>query len=444
MRRGMVVVGMSHRTSPVALRERLAASGERLVEEVEALASEAGLEHALLLSTCNRVEIYVGGVEGEAGVRARRWLERRAGEGIEGYLYEHRGEAAVRHALRVASSLDSMVVGEPQILGQVKEAFAAAKASGLLGGLLDRCFTHAFAVAKRVRTETAIAAGSVSVSSIAGDLAKKIFGDLEGRRVLLLGAGEMGEQAAKHLTKSGASLYVVNRSREKAEAVANEHGGHARTLEELAAELVQADVAIASTSSSQFVVTPELMKSVMKARRHRPLFLIDIAVPRDVDPRVGKMDNVFLYDVDDLEKVAEDNLSARRREADRAEEIVAREVAVFETWRRQSELTPTIVGLRERVRTVLSAELERTLPRLDGLTDRERRSLQKMVDAMTNKLLHHPIAELKAGADTEDGKVLVDAARRLFELDAEPEAPTEETNVGVALDPSGNSRKVAS
>jgi glutamyl-tRNA reductase len=422
----VAVLGMSHRTSPVELRERLAVSGEALVAEVRSLATDAALEEAVLLSTCNRVEVYLGAsASPETVARVRRWLERRAGEPVDGYLYEHHGPGAVRHAFRVASSLDSMVVGEPQILGQVKEAYAAAKAGGALGSLLDRCFSQAFAVAKRVRTETEIAAGSVSVSSIAGDLAKKIFADLEGRRVLLIGAGEMGEQAAKHLRKSGASLYVVNRSREKAEALAKEHGGHARGLEELAAELTLADVAIASTSSPRFVITPGLMRGVIKARRHRPLFLIDIAVPRDVDPRVGNMDNVFLYDVDDLEKVAQENLSARRREADKAEQIVALEVESFEKWRRTSELTPTIVGLRDRVRSVLQSELERTLPRLGGLGDAERHALERMIDSMTNKLLHRPIAELKAGADGPDGKALVDAARRLFELDASPPpAPT--------------------
>lgn len=415
----VAVLGMSHRTSPVELRERLASGGEALVAELRSLTADVPLEEALLLSTCNRVEVYVGtDAAAETLARVRRWLAQRAGEPVDAYLYDHRGAGAVRHAFRVASSLDSMVVGESQVLGQVKEAYAAARAAGALGGLLDRCFNQALAVAKRVRSETEIAAGSVSVSSIAGDLAKTIFADLEGRRVLLIGAGEMGEQAAKHLRKSGASLYVVNRSLEKAEALAREHGGHARGLEELAAELTLADVAIASTSSPRFVITPELMRGVIKARRHRPLFLIDIAVPRDVDPRVGDMDNVFLYDVDDLEKVAEENLSARRREADKAEQIVALEVEAFERWRRGNALTPTIVGLRERVRALLQEELERTLPRLDGQGEPHRQALERMLDAMTSKLLHRPIAELKANADGPDGKALVDATRRLFDLDA--------------------------
>ncbi len=431
----LLVIGMSHRSSPVAVRERLAVEGEALVAAVRGLVDETRLRELLLLSTCNRVEIYAGADDPSASAAVRRWLDARAGESVASYLYEHRGESATRHVFRVASSLDSMVIGEPQILGQVKEAYAAAKASGVCGGLLDRCFTTAFGVAKRVRTETEIAAGSVSVSSVAGDLAKKIFGELEGRRVLLVGAGEMGEQAAKHLRKSGASLAIVNRSREKAEALASEHGGHARGLEELATELALADVVIASTSSQRFVITAELMRSVIKARRRRPLFLIDIAVPRDVDPRVGDMDNVFLYDVDDLSKVAQENMSARQREAEKAEAIVATEVIAFEKWRRTSELTPTIVSLRERVRETLSGELSRTLPRLNGLGEAERRSLEKMIDAMTNKLLHRAISELKAGADGPDGKMLLEATRRLFDLEAKSEPDTDEVSVQVPIEP---------
>ncbi|HJL20235.1 MAG TPA: glutamyl-tRNA reductase [Sandaracinaceae bacterium LLY-WYZ-13_1] len=421
----LLVIGMNHRTSPVTLRERLAVEGPGLAEEVRRLHDDADLPEVVLLSTCNRVEVYVGGEDRERTAQAvASWLERRAGEPVGDFLYVHHGDEAVRHTFRVASSLDSLVVGEPQILGQVKEAYAAARSGAAVGTLLDRCFTTAFAVAKRVRSETEIAAGSVSVSSIAGDLATKIFGDLEGRRVLLVGAGEMGEQAAKHLRKSGATLYVLNRSPEKAEALAADVGGHARGLEELGSELAQADVAIASTSSPRFVITPELMKGVIKARRHKPIFLIDIAVPRDVDPRVGDMDNVFLYDVDDLEQVAAENLTARRREAERAEQIVGHEVVAFEKWRRSGALKPTIVGLRKRVRGVLQAELERTLPRLGDLGDKERRSLDKMVDAMTNKLLHRAVSELKAGADTPDGEALVRTVRRLFDLE-EPSAPAE-------------------
>jgi glutamyl-tRNA reductase len=310
-------------------------------------------------------------------------------------LYQERGVDVVRHAFRVASSLDSLVVGEPQILGQVKEAFDAAKGAGTMGTLLGRCFTQAFATAKRVRNETGIAEGTVSVSSIACELAKKIFGNLEGRRTLLLGAGEMGESAARSLRQTGTNLHVINRSEDRARALADSCGGRAVPYERLAVELADADVVIASTASPKFILTPELMKTVGRSRRHRPLFIIDIAVPRDVDPRVGNMDNVFVYDVDDLLQVAEENLAERTREA---------------------ALAPTIVALRQRFGQIAEEEMQRTLPRLEGLSESDRSVLEAMSRSMVNKLLHEPMTQLKAGAGEPDGPLLIDAVRRLFAI----------------------------
>nr|MDQ3037003.1 glutamyl-tRNA reductase [Myxococcota bacterium] len=353
---------------------------------------------------------------------------------LEPHLYERVGPDAVRHAFRVASSLDSMVVGEPQILGQVKEAYAAATEAGVVGGLLGRCFTKALAVAKRVRHETGIASGSVSVSSIATDLARKIFGDLDGKRVLLIGAGKMGESAAKHLRKQGAQLFVLNRSRERAFELANACGGQPRTLAELPSELAAADVAIASTSSDRFVVTRELMKEVVRARKYRPLFLIDIAVPRNVDPRVGQMENVFVYDVDDLQKVANENLSARKREAEHAERIVEIEARTFEEWRRGLDLKPIIVGLRRHVREVLAAELERTMPRLSGDAARDRAALERMLDAATSKLLHQPLTELKRAGEVGD-QHMIHAIQKLFPVEraeGEPASAAAEPAIAVA------------
>ncbi|MGF1465083.1 MAG: glutamyl-tRNA reductase [Sandaracinaceae bacterium] len=415
----VIVVGMSHRTSPVELRERLAVSGPGLVQRLDDLAGTCQVREALLLSTCNRVEVYLTDDDpAGAARRVRSWLEAQAGEPVGSFLYERRGADAIRHAFRVASSLDSMVVGEPQILGQVKEAVAASKARGGLGGMLERCFHRAFAVAKEVRSQTGIAAGSVSVSSVAAELAAKIFGDLTARRVLLVGAGEMGEAAAKHLRRYGADLYVLNRNKDKAHRLAEANDGHARGWDELEEELVLADVVVSSTSARLFVIRADMMRQVARRRRHRPLFLIDIAVPRDVDPRVGAMDNVFLYDVDDLQKVAAENLDVRRREAERAERFVDREVLAFEHWRRSDGVKPVVVGLRSHVRGVLQGELERTLPRLKSLSAKERASLDRMVNAMVNKLLHHPVSALKADAGA-GGAELVDAARRLFPLDEE-------------------------
>jgi glutamyl-tRNA reductase len=410
------VVGLSHRTAPVELRERLAVPASELPRHVREVAERARLHEAVVISTCNRVEVYGVAGDGQATRRARELLASRVPTGsLEPYLYEWHGADAVRHAFRVASSLDSMVVGEPQILGQVKEAYSAAARAGVLGGLLERCFTRAIAVAKRVRTETGIAAGNVSVSSIATDLARSIFGELEGRRVLLVGAGKMGESAAKHLRKQGAQLFVLNRSRDRALELATACGGEPRALHELPSELVLADVAITSTSSDRFVIGTELIRTVLRQRRYRPLFLIDIAVPRNVDPRVGDMENVFLYDVDDLQKIAQENLARRRREADAAERIVELEAREFERWRRSLDLKPVIVGLREHVRGVLASELERTIPRLSGDPTRDRVALERMIEAATNKLLHHPLSELKHAGETGDD-AFVAFVRRLFPL----------------------------
>lgn len=418
MMRDFVVVGLSHRTAPVEVRERLAVTPDRLQTELRTMAVSLGLDEALLISTCNRVELYATSPDPtEAARSAKQALAQRlADPTIDGVLYQERGIDVIRHAFRVASSLDSLVVGEPQILGQVKEAFDAAKGAGTLGTLLGRCFTQAFATAKRVRNETGIAEGTVSVSSIACELAKKIFGDLEGRQTLLLGAGEMGEAAARSLRQTGTQLHVINRSEERARALAASCGGRPVPYEKLAVELAEADVVIASTASPKFILTPELMKGVVRTRRHRPLFIIDIAVPRDVDPRVGNMDNVFVYDVDDLQQVAEENLAVRAREAAHAERIIEEEVESFLSWRRSLELAPTIVALRKRFGEVADEEIRRAFVRLQNLSDSDRAVLEAMSRSLVNKLLHQPMMQLKAGAGEPDGAFLIDAVRRLFAL----------------------------
>jgi glutamyl-tRNA reductase len=415
----LLLVGLSHHTAPLAVREKLAFSNDEVVAALRAMMEKARLHEAMLVSTCNRVELYATTDAPDDAVRALRdHLGTVAGEADLGpHLYEHTGTAAARHAFRVAASLDSLVVGEPQILGQVKDAFSAASDAGLVGPLLGRCMNRAFAVAKRVRTETGIAAGAVSVSTIACDLAKSIFGDLTGRRVVLVGAGEMGEGAAKALAQQGTLLTVVNRNQERARAVASAVGGEPREFDALAHELTTADVVITSTASPRYVITRELMQGVVKARRHRPLFLIDIAVPRDVDPRIDNMDNVFLFDVDDLEQVAQQNIAARRREAEQAERIVESEVAAFADWQRGLELTPTLVALRERVRTVVKDELARTVPRLKSLSEAEQKTLDAMGEAIVNKLLHRPLSQLKQARDSADGPDLIASVRKLFELD---------------------------
>jgi len=415
----LVVVGVSHHTAPLAVRERIAVNDEQVPHELRAIMTDGAAAEGMLISTCNRVELYGTATDTDQLVnRARSYLRSRAApEAIDGFLYERRGPDAAGHAFRVVSSLDSMVVGEPQILGQMKRAFAVAEAAGAVGTVLGHCFRRAFAVAKRVRTETLVGAGAVSVSSIAVSLAQQIFGDLIGRRVLLVGAGKMGEAAVKSLAKQNARLVVLNRSPERAEELARNWSGEARPLEHLAQELVRADVVIASTMSDRFIITDEMMRSVVKARRRRPLFLIDISVPRNIDPRVEELDNTFLYDLDDLQKIAGDNLAARKREVAAAEAIVAKEAASFARWHRSLAVTPTIVALRERVRETVLAELQKTLPRMSSLSEDDRKVLEAMCEGIVNKLVHRPLTELKKGASEPEGPVIIDIARRLYGID---------------------------
>lgn len=435
MRGELFVIGLSHRTAPLALRERLAVPGERLAEDLGSLKSTATMDEALLISTCNRVEVYATTDDvARASREIREYLNRKiAPDVVDTHLYEHFGTDAVKHAFRVASSLDSMILGEPQILGQVKTAYSTAHAVGSLGTMLNRCFHRAFAVAKRVRSETGVASGSVSVSSIACELAEKVFGDLHDRRVLLIGAGKMSEAAARHLRKQGASLYIVNRSPERARELAAACEGTARSMDDLAQELQHADVAITSTSSTDFVVTRELMANVQKARRRRLMLLVDIAVPRNVDPKVATLDNVILYDMDDLQQVSAENLRERAREAAAAEQIVAREVVEFEEWRRGLTLTPTIVALRETFQAVVRDELARTTSRLSISAD-DKQALERMGDAIINKLLHQPLSELKRSAEDSDGQALIEATRKLFQLanDKARTAESKSENVAAA------------
>jgi glutamyl-tRNA reductase len=414
----LLVFGVSYRTAPLPLRERLAVGEERVIADLRGLMQQGGLREGVLLSTCNRVEVIATTDAPEAAISGALayFNSRVAPEKIDTHVYRHVGREAARHLFRVASGLDSMVLGEPQILGQVKDAFALATGAGTVGSYLGRSFERSFGVAKRVRNETAVAAGNVSVSSIACDLAEHIFGDLQDRRILLIGAGKMSEVAARSLTARGARLFVVNRSPERAQALAQACGGVPRPLEALATELAEADVVISSTAKPDYIITHELMQGVCKMRKFRPVFIIDIAVPRDVDPRVDSLRNVFLYDMDDLQKVSRENLSARERAVSAAEHIIEAELDELERWARSVELTPTIVALRDRVRGVLRAELDKTFPKL-GVPDAERQKLEAMCEAMANKLLHQPLTELKQSQGSQDGSALVEAVQRLFRLE---------------------------
>jgi glutamyl-tRNA reductase len=432
----ILVVGLSHRTAPVEVRERLSAGADALPVVLSRLAARSELEEVMFLSTCNRVEVtaLVRGDRVDAGLGAiREELARHGGltddAELAPYLYDKRGDEAVTHVFRVAASLDSMVLGEPQILGQVKDAYDAAMAAGALKGMLGRCMSRAFAVAKRVRTETAIGAGSVSIASVAADLARRIFGDLGDHGVLLLGAGEMAEAAARSLSKGARAVRICNRSFERAAALASGLHASAARWDELEQELVHADVVVASTASRTPVVTRDMVKRAMKARKGRTLFFVDIAVPRNVEPTVHGIDNVYVFNVDDLEKEVARGLEARQGELAPAEKIVEGEVKQFLAWTRGLEVQPTVVAMRAKARAVLIAELERTLSgRLKHLVEGDRAALAQMMESAVNKLLHAPTTKLKArAADGDDAGELAAAMRYLFDL---PEIAAEKQKHG--------------
>jgi glutamyl-tRNA reductase len=431
----VVVVGLSHKTAPVDVRERFAAGTDILPEVLARLSARAELDEAMFLSTCNRVEVIAlakPGKNKEAAVIAasrairetfREQIGASSADELASYLYERVGEEAVRHVFRVAASLDSMVLGEPQILGQVKDAYDAAVAVGALRNHLGRCIGRAFTVAKRIRTETQLGAGIVSISSVAVDLARRIFGDLTNHTVLLVGAGEMAEAAAKSLGKGAKAIRVCNRSFDRAASLAASFGGTAAPLDQLEAELTLSDVVVASTSSKTFVISPELVKRVMKARKGRTLFFIDIAVPRNVDPGVHKLDNVYVFNVDDLEQEVAENMKARQNEVAVAEAIVDAELRDWSAWARGLDVQPAIVSLRAKTRGVLVAELERSLgSRLKHLGEADRAALFQMIESATNKLLHAPSTRLRSSSATNEAGDLVRALQHLFDLPAKSTA----------------------
>lgn len=419
----LFVVGLSWRTAPVALREKLAFSDAELAAELNALLRCESISEGLILSTCNRVEVYGFGDESAAVAEARAFLGRSRNvpnQDIESVLYEQVGDDAVQHAYRVASALDSMVVGESQITGQLKAAYGHAVQANTVGQTLGRCMENAFGVAKRVRTDTGISKGSANVSSVAVELAKRVFGDLNGKNVLIIGAGKMSALAARHLRSNGASrLWVLNRSLDRAEKLATEIDGTARPFSELEPMLTEADVVITSTGSPKPILTKKIMKRTAKARRYKPQIVVDIAVPRDVEESVSKLDGLYVFDVDDLRKVVEENLLERTREAEPAEALVKEEVATFSSWLRSKRAVPTIRSLREHFLLIASTEVERAISALSADSSVEDRdeAMRRMARLIANKLLHTPLTALKSGGETELD-ALVASTHRLFGLDS--------------------------
>lgn len=417
----LLLVGVSHRTAPVELRERLDFSARGLDSALTALGTSAAHEEAAIVSTCNRVELYVACREPEAARDAvERFLSDFHGipaELLSPHIYAKTGHDAVAHLFRVAAGLDSLVMGEPQILGQVKEAYGLASKLGCTGPLLNKLFHAAFAAGKRARSETALSEGAVSVSYAAVALAKKIFGNLKGRTVLVLGAGEMGKLTAIHMQSQGIEkLIITSRTSAHAAALAQSIGGSAMPWESLNTGLTEADILITATGASTPIISRALVSQTMKVRRQRPLFIIDIAVPRDVESDAGDLEQVFLYNIDDLQTVVQENLSKRGSEASDAEQIVMQEVSRFLTWLNSRAAVPTIVALRQRFEAVRQSELRRLEPKLGSLSPEARARVDEITRLILEKLLINPTEQLKSISDAETVAAYSDALHRLFDL----------------------------
>ncbi len=414
------LVGMSHRTAPVEVRERLAMSDEAAGNLARELACAQSLEEALVLSTCNRVEFVARGERDALRDEVFRCIAASwAGVDLgEDAFYSYHGREAVRHVFRVAASLDSMVVGEPQILGQVKEAYQRARECGTLGGSLDLLLSHAIRVARRVRNETEIGKMAVSVSYVAVELARKIFGDLNGLSVLLVGAGEMAEAAAQHLKRAGASrLHITNRTLASAQRLAEIIGAEAIPFDRILELLQRVDVVIASTGAPGYILSRRTAEGVIAARRNRPIFLVDIAVPRNIDPGINAVDNMFVYDIDDLQQVATANLRQRHREAAAAERIVDEEVDKVLRRMLANEAAPAIVSLNERLESIRQGELDRYDAKLRGLSEEQRSTVEALTRSIVNKIAHRPIREAKRSASDPRATTSIDDFRRIFGLD---------------------------
>ena len=421
MQREILIVGVNHRTAPVEVREQVAFDDGMLDDDLRRLLTLRPVEEGVILSTCNRVEVVTTTADGDAAVEALTAFlaagEHVSREQLRAHLSVYRGREAIRHLFRVAASLDSMVVGEPQILGQLKDFYSRAAALGSAGIVLHRCFHKSFSVAKRVRTETGVASKAVSVSSAAVELACKIFDRLEGKTAMLIGAGTMSELAARHLLAHGVSnMMVTNRTFDRAVELAREFRGTPVPFEDFHRYLQLADVVIGSTAADEFVLTPQRVQEVLRERKYRPMFLIDVSVPRNFDPAINDIDNVYLYDIDDLGGVAEVNRDERGREAQKAEAIVEDEVDAFSKWLGSLDAVPTIVALRDKIEAIRKTELEKTLASLHDLSPREREALEAMTAAIVNKILHAPITHLKHH-DRQQEAFYLAAARRLFDIE---------------------------
>ena len=411
------LIGVNHNSAPVEVRERLAIPEAQLPDAIRTLVQQPGVEEGMVLSTCNRVELLTSTRQRSD---LRGFLRSYFGlspDALHSHVYEFQERDAVRHVFRVASSLDSMVVGEPQILGQVKEAYAIARGLGAVHSALEALLSRAFAVAKRVRTETAIGSSSVSISAVAVQLAQKIFGSLQDKSVYVIGAGKMAELAARHLIGNGAgTVFFTNRTHERAVQMAEAFGGQAIPFEQLYETVDRADIVLTSTGAAEPLFRREHGERILARRRNRPMFFIDIAVPRNIDPEVNRLDGLFVYDIDDLQAVAASNSAERQKEAERAEEIIEVEVERFASRMKSLSVVPTILSLQEQCETIRQAEIDRIRGRLGKLTPEQEAAIEAMTRGIVNKLLHTPITTLKSAAAEPEAATIHEVIRRLFNI----------------------------
>lgn len=418
----IIIIGLNHTTAPVELRECIAFTPEDTLVAFAQLKQEPSIDEVLVYSTCNRVEILLvtgnSPVAVEVTKRLIASIHQVPLEQFEKVLYQRENDDAVRHIFRVASSLDSMIIGEPQILGQIKSAYQTAREQKASALILNRLLHRAFFVAKKVRTETGIGDRAVSISYAAIELSKKIFDSLIKKKVLMIGAGEMAELAVEHLLRQKiGELYVANRTFERGVSLAEKFKGQAVRFEEIPHWLEQADIIISSTGSPELVIHRDQVKTAMRARRNRPLFLIDIAVPRDIDPEINRLDNAYVYDVDDLQNIIEENLEDRKREALKGERIVDEAVIRFRDWYDNLNVVPTIIDLRSKLRRIIENEIGRTLPNLEQTSSTDQEALKKMIETMINKIMHDPTRLLKMEGHHINKPIYLDLMRRLFNLD---------------------------
>ena len=420
----IVTIGMNHETAPVELRELFVLADNTVDAVMNEIRAIKDIKESLMLSTCNRFELLLTTEKGDDTKESVIALLSRLGgisrQELEPTLYVYDNHEAIRHIFRVGASLDSMVVGEPQILGQVKDAYRTAVKHKSSSVILNRLMHKTFSLAKKIRTETDIADSPVSISFAAVELAKKIFGDLKGKKALLIGAGEMAELAATYLLSNQIDqLLIANRTFTKAVDLAEQFRGTAVSFDEIAQQLQEVDIVITSTASSEPVISERQVKETMRPRKNRPLFFIDIAVPRDVEPHVNRIENVFLYDIDDLKGMVDSNIDKRKKEAVKAERMVDQEVIKFTSWLNTLKVVPTIVALQDKCEKIRQIELKKTLSSLDGLSDSQKKDLEGLTLSITRKILNNPILFLKRKQERDSQNLYLDVTRKLFDLDSD-------------------------